>query len=551
MSYRPPLTERIRIQFEILCENITEFFGSSSSNLKKPILALVTVAVFMTMRQSRKSIKNAKMGGLMSGNSIYSSPYGTPSTATSSYGTTNTGKKGWLSGLFGKKKAGAAAATTGFSSYGGLSSPYGSTAGSSYSSLGGLRGGGATGTSPYGSTLGGSGGFGGGLGSGTGGYGSTGTSSFGSTLGGTSSYGSSTMGGGFGSSLTGGLGGGGGSSGKATADLIDSNPSSVMVVDPSIHFYDYGGSASFGGQIETVQAPDAPGMVTQVLSQPGQNKVLVVDGGGQMNSAILDGQAASTAMRNGWKGIIVYGAIRGTSTIQGLSLGVKALGTTPRKGTGSMGQRGGVVNIASAQFQTGWWVYADKDGILISQTDISGTGGYAGGSGSSFGGTSSFGSTGSSFGSSSLGGSSTFGGTSSYGSSSMGGSSFGGSSMGGLGGSSSLGGSSYGGSTYGSGSMGGTSSFGGTSYGSGSMGGSSFGSSPYGSTGYGSAGGLGSYGKSATGGLGGYSSGYGGYTAGNYGGYSGYAANKKKKNKVFKILLASSIAAIVWIVCLR
>lgn len=518
-----------------------------SSNLKKPILALVTVAVFMTMRQSQKSIKNAKMGGLMSGNSIYSSPYGTSSsTSTSSYGTTNTGKKGWLSGLFGKKKAGATA--TGFSSYGGLSSPYGSTAGSSYSSLGGLRGG-ATGTSPYGSTLGGSGGLGGGLGSGTGGYGSTGTSGFGSTLGGTSSYGSSTMGGGsmgFGSSLSGGGLGGGGSSGKATADLIDSNPSSVMVVDPSIHFYDYGGSASFGGQIETVQAPDAPGMVTQVLSQPGQNKVLIVDGGGQMNSAILDGQAASTAMRNGWKGIIVYGAIRGTSTIQDLSLGVKALGTNPRKGAGSMGQRGGVVNIASAQFQNGWWVYADKDGILISQTDISGTGGYAGGSGSSFGGTSSFGSSGSSFGSSSLGGSSAFGGSSST---SMGGSSFGGSSMGGLGGSSSLGGSTYGGSTYGSGSMGGTSSFGGTSYGSsGTMGGSSLGSSLYG---YGSSGGLGSYGKPATGGLGGYSSGgYSGYTAGSYGGYSGYAA-KKKKNKVFKILLASSIAAIVWIVCLR
>eukprot|EP00573_Skeletonema_grethae_P003319 CAMPEP_0201692134 /NCGR_PEP_ID=MMETSP0578-20130828/5122_1 /ASSEMBLY_ACC=CAM_ASM_000663 /TAXON_ID=267565 /ORGANISM="Skeletonema grethea, Strain CCMP 1804" /LENGTH=96 /DNA_ID=CAMNT_0048177465 /DNA_START=3 /DNA_END=290 /DNA_ORIENTATION=+ len=95
-----------------------------------------------------------------------------------------------------------------------------------------------------------------------------------------------------------------------------------------------------------------------------------------MNSAILDGQAASTAMRNGWKGIIVYGAVRNAATLQGLSIGVKALGTNPRKGTGSMGQRGGAVNISNAQFQSGWWVFADKDGILISQTDISGQGGY-------------------------------------------------------------------------------------------------------------------------------------------------------------------------------
>jgi len=467
----------------------------------------------------------------MAGNSPYASPYGSATTTTS--------KKNWLKGLFGKKTTSASA----FSSYGGLSSsPYGAS-GSSYGASMGLRGG-ATGTSPYGSTLGG-GGLGGGLGSGTAGsYGAG--SSYGSSLGGASSYGSSSLGGspmGFGSTS---LSGGGGGTGKATADLADSNPSSVMTVDPSIHFYDYGGSTSFGGQIETVQAPDSPGMVTQVLSQPGQNKVLVIDGGGQMNSAILDGQAASTAMRNGWKGIIVYGAVRNAATLQGLSIGVKALGTNPRKGSGSMGQRGGAVNISNAQFQSGWWVFADKDGIIISQTDISGQGGY-GSSGSSLGGTSSFGGTGtSSFGASSMGGTSSFGGTSSYGAgSSLGGSSYGsGSTMGGMGGSSSLGGSSYGagGSSYGAGSsLGGTSS-----YGAGSLGGSTLGggSSLYGSTGYGSTGGLGSYGSSYS--TGGYGS--GGYGSSLYG--NSYAA-KKKKNKVFKILLASSIAAIVWIVCLR
>ncbi|KAL7446316.1 hypothetical protein ACHAXM_010396 [Skeletonema potamos] len=521
MSYSPPLSERIRIQFEILCENATDFMASS--HLKKPILVLVSIAVFMTMRNSRRSIKNAKMGGLMAGNSPYASPYGSATTAGA------TGKKGWLSGLFGKKTTGASST---LSSYGGLSSPY-ATSGSSYGASMGLRGG-ATGTSPYGSTLGG------GLGTGTTGSYGTGSSSFGSNFGGTGSFGSiSSLGGstmGFGSSLT-----GGGGTGKATADLADSNPSSVMIVDPSIHFYDYGGSVSFGGQIETVQAPDSPGMVTQVLSQPGQNKVLVIDGGGQMNSAILDGQAASTAMRNGWKGIIVYGAVRNAATLQGLSIGVKALGTNPRKGTGSMGQRGGVVNLSNAQLQSGWWVFADKDGILISQTDISGQGGY--GSSGSFGATS-YGGTGmSSFGASSMGGTSTFGGTSSYGAGALGGSTYGsGSTIGGLGGSSTLGGSSYGGS-----------SFGGTSYGAGSLGGSSLGgTSPYGSTGYGSTGGgLGAYGRSTTGGLGGYSA--GGYNTGGYGSsfYGSSYSAKKKKNKVFKILLASSIAAIVWIVCLR
>jgi hypothetical protein len=74
------------------------------------------------MRNSRRSIKNAKMGGLMAGNSPYASPYGSATTAGA------TGKKGWLSGLFGKKTTGASST---LSSYGGLSSPY-ATSGSSY-----------------------------------------------------------------------------------------------------------------------------------------------------------------------------------------------------------------------------------------------------------------------------------------------------------------------------------------------------------------------------------------------------------------------------------
>ena len=467
----------------------------------------------------------------MAGYSPYASPYGSATAAT-----TTLEKKGWFSGLWGKKKNGASAAT--LSSYGGLSSPYGSS-GSPYGASMGLRGG-TAGTSPYGSTLGG------------GGYGSGSMSnsyvggSVGSSLG-AGSYGSSTMGGsmGYGSSLM----GGGGGIGKATADLVDSNPNAIMIVDPSIHFFDYGGTVSFGGQIETVQAPDSPNMVAQVLSQPGQNKVLVIDGGGQVNSAILDGQAASTAMRNGWKGIIVYGAIRNANTMQSLSIGVKALGTNPRKGTGSMGQRGGVVNLSSAQFQPGWWVFADKDGILISQTDIGGVGGYSSGS---LGGTSSFGA-------SSLGGASTFGGTSSLGAGSMGGGSSYGSS-GAMGGSSSFGGVSFGagsmgGSSYGAGSMGsnlgasspyGSTGYGSTGYGSTGYGSTGYGSTGYGSTEYGSTGGLGAYGRPSTGGL-------GGYTAGGYGNslYGKSYSAKKKKNKVFKILLASSIAAIVWIVCLR
>ena len=106
--------------------------------------------------------------------------------------------------------------------------------------------------------------------------------------------------------------------GKSTATLADSNPTSIVSLDPSIHFYDYGGSASFSGQIETVQAYDSPNFVSQVLNQPGQNKVLVIDGGGIRSDmgAVFDGEMANAALRNGWKGVIVHGVVQNVAQLQ-------------------------------------------------------------------------------------------------------------------------------------------------------------------------------------------------------------------------------------------
>ena len=391
------------------------------------------------------------------------------------------------------------------------------------------------GTSSYGgssSLTGGYGGYGtggntGGLMGGSSSYGMRGASpSMSSTGYGGSSYGTNNMG----ASSFGTMGG----SGKGTADLVDANPSGVITLDPSIKFNDYGGTTDFYGQVEVVQAFDAAAFVSQILSQPGQSKVLVVDGGGSLNSALFDAEMATNAMRNGWKGVVVHGAIRNSGQLSKTQFGVKALGANPMKGRGMNGQRGVGVTIGSTQIQSGLWLYADQDGIVISQTDVSG--GSFGSGASSFGASGGYGASQSTltggYGTSSMTGG--YGGASSslsggYGSSTLtGGYGSASSSLtGGYSSGNTMGGSSsYGGSTltggYSSGNtMGGTSSYGGSSSmygGSNSYGSSSYGSSsPY------------SYGRST---------------------YSSYSS-RKKKHKMFKILLATSIAAIVWIVCLR
>jgi regulator of ribonuclease activity A len=469
MSYQLPLTERIRIQFEILCENCADCFASLSGSYKKPMFFLASCMVFLTLRSAKRSINRVKMGGGLSGYS--SSPY------TSGYGTSSYG-------------ASTSSLTGGYGGYG------------SASTGGGLIGSGTTAS-----------------------YGVRGASPVMSPGYGGSTYGTNTMGAStFGSALGGG--------GKGTANLVDANPSGVIPVDPSIKFHNFGGTTDFYGQIEVVQAFDAAPFVSQILSQPGQSKVLVVDGGGSLNSALFDSEMASSASRNGWKGVVVYGAVRNAGQLSKTQFGVKALGTNPSKGRGMNGQRGAGVSIGSTQLQSGLWLYADQDGIVISQTDVSGG----------------------SFGSSSFGSSTGFGSTSSltggYGQSP--------STLGGYGGASgtNLG---YGTGGYSSSSslsggyQSGTNSMGyGTTTG-GLTGGYSSGSSSLGgaSSGYGasSVGLTGGYGSSSTSMYGGSST-YGSSSPYSYG-RSTYSYSKRKKHKMFKILLATSIAAIVWITCLR
>ena len=261
-----------------------------------------------------------------------------------------------------------------------------------------------------------------------------------------------------------------------------------MTLDPSLHFYDYGGLGCFSGQVETVQAYNSPSYVGQMINSPGNNRILVIDAGGlQSNSgAVFGGPMAATALRNGWKGIIVNGLIRHASQLATTQFGVKALGTSPTNGSGQGGSRSGPVTLGTTQIQSGYWVFADADGVIFSQTDISGGQFSSGGGGFGVGGG---------LGGSTLGGMSSgmgMGGMSKPSGFGTGSNTLGGSSMGG-----SLGGGSMGGS-LGGGSMG--SGLGGSSMGSG-LGGSTLGGSSMGSGLGGSSmgAGLGSLGSGSTG----------------------------------------------------
>ncbi|MEO0971547.1 MAG: ribonuclease E activity regulator RraA [Pseudomonadota bacterium] len=155
----------------------------------------------------------------------------------------------------------------------------------------------------------------------------------------------------------------------ATADLYDDHAAHLQVALPI--FRDYGGHRRFGGPIATVQALEDNSLVREAVKSPGEGRVLVVDGGGSLQRAMLGDLLAADAVRSGWAGLIIHGCIRDSAAIARMALGVKALGTCPAK----TDKRGvGVVDIdvrfAGVTFSPGAFAYADEDGIVVAAHDL-------------------------------------------------------------------------------------------------------------------------------------------------------------------------------------
>lgn len=155
----------------------------------------------------------------------------------------------------------------------------------------------------------------------------------------------------------------------ATTDLSDAHPEAA-VLEPM--FLDFGGNIDFHGPAHTLKIHEDNTLVRAALEQPGEGKVLVVDGGGSMRCALLGDQLAELGVKNGWAGVIVYGCIRDSAAIEEMDIGVKALATHPRKSEKrGAGIEGIAVHFGGATIHPGDMVYCDSDGVLVSREPLS------------------------------------------------------------------------------------------------------------------------------------------------------------------------------------
>lgn len=124
---------------------------------------------------------------------------------------------------------------------------------------------------------------------------------------------------------------------------------------------------SFFGQVRTIKLFEDNSLLAQAVKETGKGQVLVVDGGASVRCALFGGNLARSAADNGWAGVIVCGAVRDADEIDACDLGVRALALAPRRSIKrGEGQRDLAVSILGAAVRPGNWVYADRDGVLVS-----------------------------------------------------------------------------------------------------------------------------------------------------------------------------------------
>ena len=154
----------------------------------------------------------------------------------------------------------------------------------------------------------------------------------------------------------------------ATPDLSDAAPEAQAVELP---LQNYGGHSHFSGQAVTIKCHEDNSLVKACVAEPGEGRVIVVDGGGSRRRALLGDMLAEQAAEHGWAGLVINGVIRDVDEIGGTALGVQALGTVPVKtDKRGEGQRDIPLHFGGVMVAPGDYIYADNNGVLVSKKPL-------------------------------------------------------------------------------------------------------------------------------------------------------------------------------------
>ena len=167
----------------------------------------------------------------------------------------------------------------------------------------------------------------------------------------------------------------------ASCDLCDvhkGDTSGSFRVLPPV-FKDFGQVKKFCGPVAPVKCFEDNTLVKAAVDSVGYletpqgrvGKVLVVDGGASLRHALLGGNLGAAAARNGWAGVVIDGCVRDTAELAGHAVGIRALAAMPLPTEKrNQGQAEVAVQVQGVWVRPGDWLYADEDGIVVSEKPL-------------------------------------------------------------------------------------------------------------------------------------------------------------------------------------
>jgi regulator of ribonuclease activity A len=156
----------------------------------------------------------------------------------------------------------------------------------------------------------------------------------------------------------------------ATSDLLDAHESDidaghVQVLQPGL--IALGKRLAFAGEVVTLKLFEDNSLLADLVKTPGGGRVIVVDAGGSLRCGVFGGNLAAAAARNAWAGLVIYGCARDADEIDVCDIGLRVLALSPRRSVKrGEGQRDVAVSFLAATIRPGNWLYADRDGVIVS-----------------------------------------------------------------------------------------------------------------------------------------------------------------------------------------
>ena len=107
-------------------------------------------------------------------------------------------------------------------------------------------------------------------------------------------------------------------------------------------------------------------MVAKALSDCAKGQVLVIDGQGELNTALWGELTTLAALRKGLAGVVIDGAVRDSAAIRRSLLPVFARAVVPNAGGAEyLGELNVTVQCGGQVVRPGDWVIGDEDGVVV------------------------------------------------------------------------------------------------------------------------------------------------------------------------------------------